>query len=258
MRWVGLLLALSLAAPAIAQNDWPVSGAQRRHVHAVRAQRSAVFFDEWSRATAAARSRAAAHLQAGSGTSGPSGRFPDLALLTQATRVLRGREPGERDALQRFADQLDLEVVPGYFFAADEGRGAALTVRVYQLETTPRPSETELSLVWIAPDGAEPTAMSEPFAGEAFSTPGFEMFPRAPISEAGQWRLVPIVRDAGREVRGAAVPVECVDASLLGRGDVGEAKSGEPAWRTDLGTRTAAPTGLGLARGGGGATAGVR
>ncbi len=206
------LAALALPCAGAPQNAPPASSGQARHLAAVRTERTARFFADLGAADEAARSAALALLRAAERPGQPLGARPDLAALAAAGRVLSGAdaEAVRSDELARFADALDLQVVPGAFAAESEGLGTPLTVTAYRLERDPPARDVELSLDWIGPGGERRRARSEPFGAQAFRAPGFRMFVRAPLSEPGLWHLQPVVRADGREVPGAPVPVECV------------------------------------------------
>ncbi len=225
-----LAAVLVLPAVAAAQNANPNDPAQARHRLAVRTERTARFFEAWEAASVERREAAERLLREERRPGAPVGSRPELPALAKATHVLRGAESADsrEDALQRFADSLDLQVTPGAFGPAASGRGEALTVRVYRaFDDAPAP-DVELELQWLAADGTAARARREPFAGTAFKTPGFLMYVRAPLSEPATWRLVPVVRADGREARGAPVLVECV-ADLSRRATELEDAGGEEA-----------------------------
>ena len=204
-----VLAAIAAASPAAAQNRWPNDASQRAHAQVLFAERAAAFFAAFDAAEPARREAAAEYLAGARSERAPAGAWPVLDDVAAATRRLAGA--GD-DALARFADTLDLQVVPGAFAPAREGRGEALTVRVYRAGKVEPDGDLRLSLHWIAPDGAETRARTEPIGARAFATPGFQMYVRAPLSEPGVWRLVPEVERDGRTARGVGVEVACVAA----------------------------------------------
>lgn len=220
-----LLCGAALAAP---QNAPPTGQEQALHLSAVRAERSARFFEAFVTADAVEREAAQAFLGKAQRARDPLGRRPSLVELATATELLGGADQDSAGSeLARFAQGLDLQVVPGAFIAeSTAGLGTPLTVTVYRLEGDPPARDVEIALDWQAPDGTRTRARTEPFGAQAFRAPGFHMFVRSPVSEPGLWRLVPVVRAGGREFQGAGVPVECV-ADLLAR--TGRSLSAEPA-----------------------------
>ena len=187
-----------------------------RHVEGVRAQRAARFFELSAAVEPGVRERAEELLETLHIQPMSSLAWPPVDHLSAATRVLRmpfRDEAAERpDSVEAVADSLDLQVVPGAFDAAREGRGEPLTVRVYplpSLRVRPRGSTT-VRLYWIAPDGSEETARTVQVEPAAFYSPGFELYVRAPLSEPGLWHLVVEVEHDERRARGLPVPVECV------------------------------------------------
>ncbi|MEW6073977.1 MAG: hypothetical protein AB1726_15455 [Planctomycetota bacterium] len=227
------LAAAALFAPAAgAQNAWPATPDQAHHVAIVRAERTASLLAEWREADARRRAAAAELLAAERSPGAPEGRLPSLSTLALATRVLRGADPAEAraDGLQRFADSLDLQVVPGAFRtaaagAAAEEDGEPLTVRFYRLHDGPFRADVVLGLLWIGPDGSEARARTEPIAARHFDPPGNRMYLRAPrAAEEGWWRLVPEVAAEGRRVRGLGVLVAArAPATLEGWKDLAAA-----------------------------------
>lgn len=229
MRRGGVLCAALLlaGASALAQGLPRNTPWQLRHLQTVRVERTQRFLDAFDAADEARRAPALRLLEELGRAGAAPGALPDIAALDAATRVLAGAAPESvrQDALARFADALDLQVVPGAFEPAHEGRGEPLVVRVYLLYPAALDGEVELMLLWRAPDGRELEARSEPFASTAFGGAGFDMYLRAPLSEPGTWRLVPEVRqrppegpdahggpgdEAARSARGAGVEVACI------------------------------------------------
>jgi hypothetical protein len=150
-------------------------------------------------------------------------------FMTEAALVLEGQADHTRDLpwAQRFANSLDLLVLPGAF-AAGEGRGDEVIARVLPATTRsfrPLPEQVLLRLIWVGPDGQEIRARQEPVHRTAFALPGFEMYLRAPTSKPGRWFLVPEVEHEGQTGRGFPVPVDCV-LDLFGRYD--RLMQGEP------------------------------
>lgn len=211
MRGALFLWLLLVGTVPAAQNAWPVSPEQRAHVAMVRSERTAALHAAWETAGEERRARAVQWLVEARREGVPDGALPELTSLAAATRILRGGDGGLDldDPLQRFADALDLQVVPGEFAPAETGRGEALTVRVYRLGRGAIDENVLTRLFWIAPDGTEILARREPIGPARFETPGFGMFIRAPLAEAGWWRLVPELTIGERTARGVAVEVEC-------------------------------------------------
>src|SRR5262249_7068973 len=114
------------------------------------------------------------------------------------------------DDLERFADALDLRVVPGLFSAeVPDELGTPLTVHVLRLGLQRLVGQVELGLTWVAPDGTESRARTEPFPADAFDAE-VPAYLRAPRGPPGMWSLVPELRRGTTAARGAAVPVWCL------------------------------------------------
>ena len=151
-----LVWGAALAAP---QNAPATSAEQALHQTAVRTERSARFFAAFTTAEAPAREAAQAFLGEVQRASDALGRRPSLVELEIATRLSGGARPEDaRSELARFADGLDLEVVPGAFAPGSTGLGAPLAVTVYRLQSDPPARDVELALEWIGPDGARACA----------------------------------------------------------------------------------------------------
>ncbi len=160
------------------------------------------------------------------------------AVLTDARALLASSVARVADLPleQRIAASLDVVVLPGAFSAGNGGEEVIARVLPVHTETLKKriPREVEISLVWIAPDGSEVRARTEPVHRAALVMPGFEMYFRTPPSKPGRWQLVPEVRirDASGERvgRGVGVPVYCV-ANLFDRFDrlAGVEPAGESA-----------------------------
>ena len=217
--WVALATAASViggrAVPALVQGSGLAPEAYRRHSAAVRSERIAAFFERWQAADAAARARVANALAELRPEGAQLDQRPSDVDLALAGAVLAGSDLQEArsDELARFAESLDLLVVPGVVDAASTGLGAQVTARVYRYFPTSFREAVELSLVWRDANGAETVARREPFRPEDFDR-GFPVFVRAPTSGEGLWQLVPVVHVGERSARGVGVAVELVpDAS---------------------------------------------
>ncbi|MEM7308531.1 MAG: hypothetical protein AAF682_17750 [Planctomycetota bacterium] len=247
---VALIAALALGGSAIAaQNARPADPRQISHLKAVRTERTARFFARWREASDERRVDATRVLQEMRPRGAPMGRRPALDALAAAERAL-GSDADPHDPLEALADSLDLQVVPGMFTAASEGRGEPLTVTVYRLFDRPAALDAELSLVWVAPDGTRTAARTEAFGADAFNRPGFLMYVRSPLGPPGTYRLLPVARAAEREAEGVAVSVPALAAG----GAEEAAPSVHPRTLAALGElrsaglRTAELTGAELAR----------
>jgi len=237
--------ALLLAAAAAAQNAWPVQPEQRLHVKVVRAERTARFFQTWTEADDAHRTRATAFLESERSSGAPEGRRPTLETIAMATRVLRGADPDEvrADELQRFVDSLDLQTSPGAFDHHTEGRGEPITVRFYRLTESVFRKDVTLGLRWIGTDGTELPARTEPIGARHFDTPGGLMYVRSPLSEEGAWwRLVPTVERDGHRAEGVGIHVQCCsDRRRRELREDGGANGRETSDLLDKGMRAAGP-----------------
>jgi len=205
-----IALALGLAAaPALLQDPAPL-------LRRLRAERQAAFLASWEAADEPRRSAALELLADLREEREPAGLRPSLTALAAAGRALDGADPASAvgDELQRFADLVDLRPVPGAFASASSGRGTPLEVRVSRLPIAPLEpmwDEVRVRLLWIAPDGGERVARTEPIAGAAFAGAGFPMYVRSPLAAPSLWHLVPELELDGRAVRGQPVPVASID-----------------------------------------------
>ena len=208
MRAVLVLACLAGAAPA--QNALLPPDLARVQKRAVRAERAARFFELWEAASAERRAATERALVALRSDGQPLDGRPGLAELSLATRVLLGAslEEARSDEIARFADALDVRLVPGVA-TAGRGRGEPLRALVRRMGTVTFDGDLTLGLVWLGPDGGEIRARREPFTARDFAS-GFTMYLRAPSAEAGTWSLVPEVEVAERAVRGNPVPFEIV------------------------------------------------
>ena len=140
--------------------------------------------------------------------------LPRIEALTEAWRVLaRPEDSGEplRHA-QRFADSLDVRVVPGIYPGRPDGKPEPLTVRINQLYHVPLEHAVEVSLFWIGADGNEVRARTEPVMPLAFRKDGFVMYVTAPSVIPGTWSLVVEISIHGEKARGRPIPVYGIDA----------------------------------------------
>lgn len=215
-----LLLAIAAAPPGPVQDD-PLVEAHLRNVFL---ERREAFEAAWEAAGDGARRRVIDAFEERRALGLPGLHQTSAELLTELRCVLAGEveDVAEISPARRLAQSLDLRVIPGAFAATREPRGGEVIVRVAPVYTrlvrTALPEEVQLTLLWIAPDGRELRARSEPVHRDAFALPGFEMYFHAPPSEPGLWHLVPEVRDGDDVGRGVPVPVECV-ADLFPRFD---------------------------------------
>ncbi len=217
------------------------------HVRALRLERSAALLEAWTRAEPDARAAAHASLRAAHPRGAPAGAPPTLQAVDAARRVLEdpAAKPARRD-LCLLVDALDVRAVPGAFPPASEGLGQALTVRVSTLWDVSAPGDVDVELVWIAPDGARTSARREPIGARAFTSRGFEMYVRAPLSEPGVWHLVLEATRGAETVAAAPVPVACVAAPAAPEVDdpVAALLAEDFAALLEAGSRTALPPGV--------------
>ncbi len=196
-------LAQQALAPALAD----------LHARAVRAERTARFFEAWDRAPSADRRRVEDALRELPVSGEGLDARPALESLALATRLFDAPslDAVRDDTLVRFADSIDLRVVPGVVSvrSSDDEAGMALRVDVSRLYATAWKERVELALVWVDPEhdgGGATTARVEPFGASDFAR-GFSMYVRAPRGSFDALVLAPEVVVDGRTVRGAPVHV---------------------------------------------------
>jgi len=171
----------------------------RRHLIAVDREWRRRLCAAWADATPAARARALELFADGGRSTRSVHAAPPIETVALAVRHLRsgGVELPDPTPLERILLGLDLRCVPGAFEAGREP--GPMTVHLWPMVEAVVKRTSELSLHWIAPDGARVRARTEPVAGGAFRRPGFEMFVRTPRAEAaGNWRLHALVEEGGR------------------------------------------------------------
>ena len=200
-----------VAPPAQRQDD----AAIERILDNMYLERRTLFEDAWFAAEQAGRDRAR-ELLLSRGAAGLPALYsvPALALGEAHALLLAPVSTTGRSIATRLAESIDLQVMPGAFTSGQSERGEHMIVRVLPAYTRavrgPLPSEFQLTLIWVAPDGREIRAQREPIAMGAMRLPGFEMYFRAPASPVGTWRLVPEVAIGEEAGRGVGVPVESV------------------------------------------------
>ena len=180
---------------------------------------------------------------------------PSFATLANVQRVLerRGDAVGP-DPVDDFLASLDLRTVPGVAAAKAEGRGDAITVHLAPLHEVRVPEELVMGLDWVAPDGRRERARTEPFRDVEFGD-GIEMYVRAPLGDAADWRLEPVLQVNGHERNGEGVTVSLFDDpaalrdALQAGGDGARERPLRDLWRDwnhlrDFGVRSSAPASL--------------
>ncbi len=182
---------------------------------ALRVERTQLLLEKYSRAEKAARASADQILRT-AGEELERSRAPlPLESIAAATRAVEGDlRNTSLEAWCVLADSIDLRVVPGVFAAREEGLGEPMTVNLDGIWKPAAPPEPEggvdLKLIWIAPDGLETVARSEP-ASVAALVEGFQAYIRPPVSDAAVWHLVLELRVGPGIIRGRPVPIECVE-----------------------------------------------
>ena len=178
----------------------PLSSAKFSHEAVVKNERIDTFFRAWDTASEEHRDAAAEVLARLRSPGAPSEWWPDPGSIEVATRVLHGDSAelllGENDAaiLGVQAASLDLRVKPGLFESSATGRGQSLVVRVMPLFELRKALDVHLRLIWIDADGQEQVARDEVVEKSAFTSPGFDMYIRAPLSADACWTLVAELR----------------------------------------------------------------
>lgn len=183
------------------------------HEESVWNERLVELVEDFEGASAEARQRVLDAISTPRGARPRPGRRPEIEDLARLHRILEGADSDalDRDLPQRFADTIDLRIVPGAFPEVDEGRGRALEVWVRSLWHVPWRARLQVHLDWISPDGSRERVRSEPFGTESFAGRGFPMFIRSPLGPAGTWRLLPVLEVDGRFVEGRPAPVQAVE-----------------------------------------------
>ena len=206
---------------------------QVAHREAVQVERERALLEAWIGASEQQRVGLERIVREGRNSRRSSLSPLDLRSISRGLRNLR--VPERADELwvwYDLLDALDLRLRPGVFAARSEGRGEPITVGLDSLwshsyEGDPD-REMQAKLIWVAPDGTEEDARSEPVTARILMR-GFEMFIRPPISTAQTWELVLEVQTPSGALRGVPVRVECVENLVAARARVAQRPAGTSA-----------------------------